>query len=283
MKRILTYARFIKIEHTLFSFPLLLSGALLAPQNHLTFRTLALILIAGTGARVAALALNRILDHRFDRDNPRTASRELAKGAMSLSEAWLVTILGTALYMVAAYLISPLCLWLAPIPLAVFVVYPMLKRFTMWAHLGVGLGLSMAPLGAWFAVSQHFQDLGPIIALAAFTFFWVSGFDIIYSTLDEDYDRRSGLYSLPSRLGRRRALVISMGFHFAAFVCLGILYWMQLEGLVAGLLLLASGALLYLEHRKAEDVELAFFKINAVLGFVVLALVYTGLSAARCL
>ncbi len=283
MKRIPTYARFVKIEHTLFSFPLLLSGALLARQYPLTFRTLALILVAGTGARIAALALNRIIDHRFDRDNPRTASRELARGAMNRREAWLVTLFGTAFYVAAAYLISPRCLWLAPIPLAVFGIYPMLKRVTMWAHLGVGLGLSMAPLGAWYAVSLRFQDMGPIIALTAFTFFWVSGFDIIYSTLDEDYDRRHGLYSLPSCLGRRRALVISMVFHIAAFVCLGILYWMQLEGLVAGLLLLASGALLHLEHRKAEDVELAFFKINAVLGFVVLALVYTGLRTAHLL
>jgi 4-hydroxybenzoate polyprenyltransferase len=283
MERLLTYARFVKIEHTLFSFPLLLSGALLAQHNHLTFRTLVLILIAGTGARIAALAMNRIFDRRFDRDNPRTAARELARGAMNPREAWLVTLFGTALYLAAAYLISPRCLWLAPIPYAVFVIYPMLKRVTMWAHLGVGLGLSMAPLGAWYAVSLRFQDLGPIIALAAFTFFWVSGFDVIYSTLDEDYDSHRGLHSLPSRLGRRRALFISMMFHIAAFVCLGILYWMQLEGLVAGLLLLACGALLYLEHREAEDVELAFFKINAVLGFVVLALVYTGLSASHSL
>ncbi len=280
MNRIRTYARFVKIEHTLFSFPLLLSGALLASHEHLTLRTLVLILLAGTGARIAALSLNRILDRRFDRDNPRTASRALANGTMNHREAWLVTISGTILYLVAATLISPRCLLLAPIPLAVFVIYPLLKRVTMWAHLGVGLGLSIAPLGAWYATSLSFHGTGPILSLAAFTLFWVSGFDIIYSTLDEEYDRGHGLFSLPACLGQRRALAVSMVFHIAAFACLGILYWMQLEGLVAGLLLLVSGALLFLEHRKADDVELRFFKINAVLGFVVLALVYSGLTGA---
>jgi 4-hydroxybenzoate polyprenyltransferase len=160
------------------------------------------------------------------------------------------------------------------------VLYPLLKRFTMWAHLGVGAALSLAPLGAFLAVNLGFQGAGPAWTLAAFTFFWVSGFDIIYSTLDEEHDRHAGLHSLPARLGRRRALAISMAFHAAAFACLGILYWMRLEGLAAAWLLLVAGALLYLEHRQADDVELAFFRINALLGFVVLAFVYTGLGAS---
>ena len=116
------------------------------------------------------------------------------------------------------------------------------------------------------------------LALSLFTFFWVSGFDIIYSTLDEEFDRRAGLQSLPAWLGRRRALAVSLAFHLAAFACLGALYWWELRSLVAGMLLLVVGALLYLEHRKADDVELAFFKINAALGFVILAFVYAGVS-----
>jgi 4-hydroxybenzoate polyprenyltransferase len=277
--RIATYARFVKIEHTLYSFPLLLSGALLATHHSLTLRTMVLILIAGSGARTAALAVNRLFDRTIDRANPRTASRELPRGVMSGAEGWLVTAIGTSVYLVAAYMISPRCLALSPIPMAVFALYPLLKRFTMWAHLGVGLALSMAPLGAWYAVSLSFRDMGPILILAAFTFFWVSGFDIIYSTLDEEHDRLTGLYSVASRLGRHKALSLSLLFHLVAFGFLILLYWMRLEGLAAGLMLLAAGALLYLEHRKAEDVELAFFKINAVLGFVVLALVFTGVTA----
>lgn len=278
LARLATYARFVKIEHTLFSFPLLLSGALLARERPVSFRTLILILLAGAGARTAALALNRLLDRAIDRANPRTAGRELARGAMTPGEGLLVTVIGTIVYAIAAYAISPLCLWLAPIPLAVFTIYPLLKRYTAWAHLGVGAGLSLAPLGAWFAVSLSFRHVGPAFLLGLFTFFWVSGFDIIYSTLDEEHDRRSGVYSLPARMGKQKALAISLGFHLAAFLCLASLYLVELEGLASGLFLLMAGALLYLEHRKADEVELAFFKINAVLGFVILAFVYTGLS-----
>src|SRR3972149_2750195 len=127
LHRLSTYRHFVKIEHTLFSFPLLLSGALLARHHSLSLRPLMLILLAGTGARTAALSLNRILDRRFDRDNPRTAGRELPRGAMAPREAWLITSVGTITYLLAAYLISPRCLMLAPLPLAIFVIYPLLN------------------------------------------------------------------------------------------------------------------------------------------------------------
>ena len=279
LSRLGNYRHFVKIEHTLFSFPLLLSGALLAGDHTLSLRTFALILVAGTGARTSALGLNRIFDRHLDSANPRTAGRELPRGAMTAAEAWLITSIGTVVYVAAAYLISFKCLLLAPIPLAIFVVYPLLKRFTMWAHLGVGLALSVAPIGAWYAVSLGFRDMGPVLVLGLFTLFWVSGFDIIYSTLDEAHDRETGLHSLPARLGRQRALSISAVFHVLAFGFLAVLYWLKLEGIASGLLLLVTGALLYLEHRKAADVELAFFKINSALGFVVLAFVYAGVSA----
>ncbi len=279
-ERLSTYRSFVKIEHTLFSFPLLLSGALLATGHSLTLRTFVLILLAGTGARTGALGLNRIFDRKLDRDNPRTASRELPRGAMTTPEAWLVTLIGTMIYLLAAYLISPRCLILAPAPLALFVIYPLLKRVTIWAHLGVGLALSMAPIGAWYAVTLTFEGIGPALVLGLFTVLWVTGFDIIYSTLDEEHDRRARLHSLPARLGGRKALSVSMVFHLAAFVCLAVLYWMELRGVASLLLLLLTGGLLYLEHRKASDVELAFFKINSVLGFVVLAFVYAGVNPA---
>jgi 4-hydroxybenzoate polyprenyltransferase len=198
---------------------------------------------------------------------------------MTPAEAWLVTLIGTMIYILAAYLISPRCLLLAPIPLALFFIYPLLKRVTIWAHLGVGFALSMAPIGAWYAVTLTFEGIGPALVLGLFTVLWVSGFDIIYSTLDEEHDRRVGLHSLPARWGKRKALSISMVFHVAAFVCLAALYWFELRGVVSLLLLLLTGGLLYLEHRKASDVELAFFKINSVLGFVVLAFVYAGVTA----
>ncbi len=276
MERVLTYSRFVKIEHTLFSFPLLLSGALLA-RGEPSLRTLLFILAAGTGARTAALGLNRILDRHIDRANPRTENRELPSGAMSPAEAWAVTGAGVALFLASAYGISPQCLLLAPIPLGIFLLYPLLKRFTMWAHLGVGTALAMGPLGAWYAVQLDFRDFGNPLLLCLFTLFWVAGFDIIYATLDRDFDRSRGLHSLPSRLGRERALRVSAAFHAAAFLLLGLLYFRALEGPLAALLLVLIGALLAVEHRRASDVDVAFFKINAALGFVVLGFVALGL------
>ena len=276
MERVLTYSRFVKIEHTLFSFPILLSGALLA-RGELSLRTLLLILAAGTGARTAALGLNRILDREIDRQNPRTEKRELPSGAMSATEAWAVTGAGVALFLAVAYGISPRCLLLAPIPLAIFLMYPLLKRFTMWAHLGVGAALAMGPLGAWYAVQLDFGDFGSALLLSFFTLFWVAGFDIIYATLDQDFDRSKGLHSLPSRLGKDRALRVSAAFHAAAFLLLGILYLRALEGPLAALFLGLIGALLAAEHTLATDVDLAFFKINAVVGFAVLGFIALGL------
>ncbi len=276
MERVLTYSRFVKIEHTLFSFPILLSGALLA-RGELSLRTLLLILAAGTGARTAALGLNRILDREIDGQNPRTEKRELPSGAMSATEAWAVTGAGVAVFLAAACGISPRCLLLAPIPLAIFLMYPLLKRFTILAHLGVGAALAMAPLGAWYAVQLDFGDFGSALLLSLFTLFWVAGFDIIYATLDQDFDRSKGLHSLPSRLGKDRALRVSAAFHAAAFLLLGILYLRALEGPLAALFLGLIGALLKAEHTLASDVDLAFFKINAVVGFAVLGFIALGL------
>jgi 4-hydroxybenzoate polyprenyltransferase len=255
----------------------LLSGALLAGEA-LTWLVLGLILLAGTGARTAALGLNRILDRKIDRRNERTAGRELPSGQMTLVEASLVTGLGVAVYLGAAYAISPKCLVFSPIPLAIFLLYPLMKRFTMWAHLGVGAALAMGPLGAWYAVKLDFHDYPRVLLLCLFTLFWVAGFDIIYATLDVDFDQRDGLHSLPSRLGKDRALAVSLAFHILAFLPLAVLYWTTMQGPLAAALLVGVGALLLLEHRKASDVELAFFKINAVIGFVVLCFVWAGVG-----
>ena len=275
--RLKTYGRFVKIEHTLFSFPLLLSGALLA-EEALTWRVLLLILLAGTGARTAALGTNRILDRAIDRRNPRTAGRELPSGQMTLAEASLVTGIGATVYLGAAFAISPKCLLFSPIPLAIFLLYPLMKRFTMWAHLGVGAALAMGPLGAWYAVQLDFHDYPRVLLLCLFTLFWVAGFDIIYATLDVDFDQSDRLYSLPSRLGRKRALAVSFAFHVVAFLLLGVLYWTAMEGSLAAVFLVGIAALLLLEHRKATSVELAFFKINALIGFVVLGFVWAGVG-----
>jgi 4-hydroxybenzoate polyprenyltransferase len=168
---------------------------------------------------------------------------------------------------------------MSPIPLAVFVVYPTMKRYTPLAHFGVGLGLAMGPLGGWFAVSPSFDHLLAPTLLSLFTLLWVAGFDIIYSTLDEEFDKKASLYSFPVRFGRARALRYSALFHLAAFLLLVWLFFFSLRSLIALPLLLLTGYLLWLEQRKAEDVELAFFRINAVAGFAVFAMVLLGVSA----
>jgi 4-hydroxybenzoate polyprenyltransferase len=268
---------FVKIEHTLFSLPLIYSGVLLASKNGVpSASVLILVLTAATGARTVAFALNRIIDWRIDGLNPRTAMRDLPSGRMTLWEVSWVMISGLALYFGSAYFISAFCFYMSPIPLAVFIIYPTMKRYTPMAHFGVGMGLAMGPLGGWFAMSPSFENLLAPALLSLFTLFWVAGFDIIYSTLDEEFDKKESLYSFPSRYGREQALRYSGYFHAIAFVVLIVLFFYSVFSLLALPLLLLTGYLLYLEQKKAEDVELAFFKINAIAGFVVFAMVLIG-------
>jgi len=268
---------FVKIEHTLFSLPLIYSGVVLGAGNEVpSVGLLLLVLAAATGARTIAFVLNRIIDRKIDGLNPRTAERELPSGKMTLTEALGVLAAGMMLYFGSAYLISDFCFQLSPIPLTVFVFYPTMKRYTPLAHFGVGLGLAMGPLGGWFAASPSLDNLGVPALLSLFTLFWVAGFDIIYSTLDEEFDRKASLHSFPSRFGRTRALTYSGYFHIIAFGFLSLLFFVSLLSLIALPLLAATGFLLFLEQKKADDVPLAFFRINAIAGFSVFAMVVVG-------
>ena len=276
LHKIQSITRFIKIEHTLFSLPLIFSGVFLASKNPPSPQLIVLILLGATGARTAALALNRIIDRRIDKRNPRTINRELPSGNMSLGDAVVILFVGLGAYFISAALISKFCLMLSPLPLVIFTFYPYMKRFTSYAHFGVGLGLSMAPLGGWFAMKNSLNDIVPGLLLAFFMLCWVSGFDIIYSTLDEAFDRGENLYSFSSRFGKVKALHISALLHLLAFMVLVFLFFIQIRAIAALPFLIVSGYLLYLEQKKSHDVELAFFRINAVLGFSVLAMVLAG-------
>jgi 4-hydroxybenzoate polyprenyltransferase len=271
------YFSFVKIEHTLFSLPLVYAGVFLASRGAFPgWGPLLLVLAAATGARTVAFALNRIIDRQIDARNPRTAARDLPSGRMSLIEALGVLVAGLAIYFCSAYFLSFFCFVMSPIPLMVFIVYPTMKRFTPMAHFGVGLGLAMGPLGGWFAVSPSFDNIVPPTLLSLFTMLWVAGFDIIYATLDEEFDKKASLFSFPSRFGRERALRYSAYLHAAAFVVLSALFVQAELSKWAFSLLVVTGVLLYTEQKKAEDVELAFFKINAVAGFAVLAMILVG-------
>jgi 4-hydroxybenzoate polyprenyltransferase len=283
------YFSFVKIEHTLFSLPMIYSGMALGlhantlsgvswNSSEIIAKAL-LILGAATGARTIGFAMNRILDRHIDAKNPRTAMRELPSGKMSLAQAYSVLIGAIVVYEVCAAAINPLCFALSPIPVLVFGLYPFLKRFTSLAHFGIGASLALGPLGAYFAVRPTMDGALPAILLSVFTWLWTSGFDIIYSTSDEDFDKKEGLFSLPAKFGSKRALQISGVIHFASFLVLIVVYLAAFRGSVtAGVLLLLSGLLLYLEQKKSTDVQLAFFKINVVLSFVVMLFVIVGVS-----
>jgi len=276
-ERARAYASFVKLEHALFSLPLILAGAWIASPRGVAPLTLLWIALAGTGARTAALALNRLLDRAIDAQNPRTRVRELPSGRMSVGEGVLLAVVGTAVYVAAAAMLNPLCLWLSPIPLAVFALYPLLKRFTPLCHFGVGAALALSPLGGFLAVTPDlgaaFRETG---ALALFTFAWVAGFDIIYATLDEAFDRAHGVHSLPAALGAARALVVSRLVHVAGFAALAAWAWTRWPTPVVALALAAVAAGLAWQQASARNVDLAFFRINAGLGFVVLAVVLAG-------
>ena len=249
------------------------SGVFLASHERPSLHLLILVLTAAVGARLVAMTLNRIIDREIDKHNPRTMRRELPSGKMNLKESYGVLLLGFALYLVSAKLISDFCFYLSPIPLIIFVIYPYLKRFTPLAHFGVGLGLAMGPLGGFFAVTGSFQRFGEAMLLPFFNLFWATGFDIIYSTLDEEFDKKAGLFSFPSRFGKKRALQISGLLHLLAFIVLVGLVFISLKAIIAAPFLLLSGFLLWLEQHKAEDVELAFFKINIVVGVSILLMI----------
>jgi 4-hydroxybenzoate polyprenyltransferase len=278
---------FVKIEHTLFSLPMIYAGMTLGlDANRAEGLVLApgailqkalLILGAATGARTVGFAMNRIIDRRIDAKNPRTATRELPSGKMSLTQAYAILVLALIVLESCAAALNPLCLALSPIPLIVFGIYPFMKRFTSLSHFGLGASLALGPLGAFFAVHPSISFVLPAALLSLFTWLWASGFDIIYSTSDEAFDKREGLFSFPAKFGSRKALQWSGAIHAISFFVLAGVYLVAFRGsIIAAALLLLSGFLLYLEQKKSSDVDLAFFKINAVLGFVVLLFVIVG-------
>lgn len=275
--RLLDYANFVRFEHTLFSLPLLFAGAILASNGWPSLRLSLLIVAAGTGARTAALALNRIIDHRIDALNPRTKVRELPAGKLTLGQAWAICVSGTLLYAASAAALGRLPLLLSPMPLIVFTAYPYLKRFTPLAHFGVGLGLALAPLGAWIAVTNRAWPDGPVGLLALFTLLWVAGFDIVYAMLDLDFDRAHGLHSLPVRLGAR-ALHVAAALHVLAVAALFVLAAVYLHGPYRYHALALVILLFVLQHSLTRHVNFAAFHVNSALGFFVLFFVWAGIA-----
>ena len=277
--RFKTYAGFVKFEHTIFSLPLIFAGAILHTRGRgPDVQTSALLLAAAAGGRVMAMGLNRLIDQRIDARNPRTQGRELPRGAMRRAEAWAVVLVGGIVYALSAWAIDPICLKLAPIPVALFVIYPYLKRFTALAHFGLGLAWSMGPLAGWLAASRSTAYMAEVFWLWLFSVLWVAGFDIIYATLDEAFDREAGLHSLPAKIGKDKALALAANLHGIAFLSLYMLWLMELRTPAAFVWLALIGIVLVWEHAVADkQPEFAFFKLNGLIGFLVLGMVLGGI------
>src|SRR5512144_2395714 len=223
--RLRTYASVVRFEHTLFSLPLVLAGAFSAPGPALSAARWALVAVAAVGARTTAMTLNRVIDRHLDAKNPRTRTRELPAGRMAMAEAIALLVVSALAYLAACAALGRWYLEVAVVPFAVFALYPYLKRFTPLCHLGVGTALALAPLAGFAAAHPDLGHSGPAFALAGFALCWVSGFDIIYATLDEAFDREHGVWSLVAWLGRASALRVSWGLHVAAMGFLALAAW----------------------------------------------------------
>ncbi|MBP8959223.1 MAG: putative 4-hydroxybenzoate polyprenyltransferase [Bacteroidales bacterium] len=229
------YFRFIKFSHTVFALPFALIGFSLGvanPDYDFSLKILLLVLLCMVFARSAALAFNRYADEKYDAMNPRTASRELPSGKMSKRSALMYVIINSLLFMISAGFINRLTLILSPVALLVILGYSFTKRFTAFCHFILGLSLSLAPIGAYISVTGRFDILPVIYSFIVLT--WVGGFDIIYSLQDDEFDREKNLYSIPSKVGRKNALLISIISHSITILLTviagiisksGFLYW----------------------------------------------------------
>ena len=219
LTRLRTYASFIRFSHSVFALPFALAGTLLAAQHAaVTWTAIAWILVAMVAARSAAMGFNRLADARHDAMNPRTANRELPRGAMTRSEAAAFVAVSSGVFMFAAWRLSPLCLLLSPVALAIAFWYSLAKRYTTWTQLFLGLAMAVAPVGGWLAGGGRGGWEPWLLALAIGM--WVGGFDVLYACQDLEFDRAHGLRSIPTRFGVASSLAISRAMHVIAVACL---------------------------------------------------------------
>jgi 4-hydroxybenzoate polyprenyltransferase len=276
--RLAAYANFVKVAHTVFALPFAVVGLVTASRVvPLSLRVVALVVVAFGAARFAAMGFNRIADVRFDAANARTADRELPAGRMTPGEAWVLVVGMGVLFVLASALLNPLCLALSPVALLWTAVYSYTKRFTALSHLWLGLGMAIAPVGGYLAVTGAWMTpWWGLLLLAAVVTFWGGGFDVIYSLQDESFDREHGLRSLTVALGPVRAIVVSRLFH--ALAVLALVAFGASAGYGAAFFggAAAAAALLVYEHRLVvpgdyRRLDAAFFSMNGIISAVVMA------------
>lgn len=223
MGTLATYLSFVRFSHSVFALPFALTGALLAWRTMaFTWSQVLWIVVCMVGARSAAMGFNRLVDARYDAMNPRTAMRELPRGAMSQTEGTLFVIVSSVLFVYGASRLSTLCLILAPVALAIVFWYSLAKRYTAYTQFFLGLAMAVAPVGGWIAAGGRGGPEPWLLGLAIGL--WVGGFDILYACQDVDFDRRHGLRSLPTRFGVSRAIVVSRVTHVGAVVAMTALW-----------------------------------------------------------
>ena len=301
VKTIRNWAGFVKLSHTVFALPFALASMLVAAREHRGWpgwRTFILIVAAMVGGRTCAMAFNRIVDRKFDAQNPRTAQRHLPMGQISLMSAWALCTLSALGLIGASYLLNPVCFYLSPVALVVVCFYSLTKRFTDYTHLFLGIALALAPIGAWLAVKGEFgfasitdvfhnriaprdfaasalTGIQPIV-LAMAVVFWLVGFDVIYALQDYEFDKGHGLHSLVVAWGPRNALRAAFLSHMimcGLLLIFGLLCRFRIAFVVGWLLIVLC---LSLEHwiarrRSLHWVQNAFFRLNAVVSLIFLA------------
>lgn len=282
-QRVALYGRMIKFSHSVFALPFALASFALASRGRFDLRQLFWVIVAMVGARSAAMAFNRLADHRLDALNPRTAGRELPRGLLTRAQVWAFVAVSAAALVLAAAMLNPLCLALSPLALLIVFGYSYTKRFTSLSHLALGLALAVAPVGAWLAVRGRFSPVP--VALGVAVLCWVAGFDTIYSCQDVAFDRAQGLHSLPARLGIRRALLLARGLHALAVAGLLSVWWLApLHPVYLPGVAVVAGLLAY-EHSLVRESDLscidaAFFTVNGWISVGYLALTLTAMLLA---
>ena len=270
------YVNFVRLPHTVFALPFALIGVVLASRSYaITARAVALVVVAFTAARFVAMGFNRIADRDLDARNPRTRSRELPAGRLSVGQAWTAVLVAAAAFEWAAWALNPLCFALSPLALAVVTLYSYAKRFTWWSHVWLGFGDAIAGPAGFLAVAGRWSEpWWLLVALAAAVTFWVGGFDVFYALQDEQFDRAAGLHSAVVRWGQRNGILfgkILHGLALLALVAVGVgasLDAPYYAGVAVG------AALIAYEHRLVRPGDLsrlnaAFFTVNGIVSVVV--------------
>lgn len=280
MNALVTYSRMIKLSHSIFALPFALAAGLLAAREVTTTWTQwALIVACMVLARSSAMGFNRIVDRDLDARNPRTATREIPAGAISVGAAWAFTLGSAALFVLCAAALHPLTGWLSPVALAIVWGYSLTKRFTALCHVVLGLALALAPSAVWIALTGGYASTPLLLSLTVGT--WVAGFDIIYACQDVDFDQREGVRSIPAALGVRGALIVSAVLHVGTVAALVALPAVVPLGPVYYVGVALIGAVLAYEHAIVRPSDLsrinkAFFDLNGYVSLLFLAFVWLG-------